>query len=178
MNPQIFQGEKCTLGLCTLANDDFIRIEWVGLTEFEELIDGMEEEFERIALQEYSKYGLLVEEGTKALVFHDEGDLEASINFGPAKKEGKSIVVEGGTNMVYALKLHEKPYGNKTHNKYENRSVFEDYYVNGKGERTRAKPSWRGYKPGRKYLQNAVNATEKDFDKMNERILKRFIDGD
>jgi len=161
-----------------LANNDYLRLEWEGLEELTELFDGMEEDLERIALQEFTKYGLLLEEGTKALVFHDEGDLEASINFGPAKKEGNSIVVEGGTNMEYALKLHEKQYGAGTHDKYDNHSRFEDYYEDGRGLRTRMKPPWRGYVPGRKYLQNAINATKKDYEKMLGRIIERVLKGD
>jgi hypothetical protein len=170
--------QKSILGLFSLANNDFLHINWDGLADMEELLDGMEENFERILMQEYTKYGLLVEEGTKALVFHDEGDLEASINFGAAEKKGNEVIVEGGTNMEYALRLHEKPYKPGTHDKYDNHSRFDDYYEYGRGERTRDKPNWRGRQPGRKYLENAISATKKDYEKMNERILDRTLEGD
>ncbi|POD46307.1 hypothetical protein BKM15_25945 [Pseudomonas syringae pv. syringae] len=142
------------------------------------MFDGMEAEFERIALGEYTKYGLLVEEGTKALAPKDRGDLEASINFGKSKKEGGLIVVEGGSNLVYALRQHEKPYTMGIRDKYDSGALFEKYYVGGRGRKTLQKPAWRGYRPGRKFLQNAINATDPEYNSMNERILDRLIGGD
>lgn len=159
-------------------DDDFISIKWDGLQEYEDLLVGMEEEVERIAMEEMSKYGLLVEEATKALAPKDTGDLEESINFGKAQKEGNEIVVEGGSNLEYALRRHEEPYKMGIRDKNDNGAVFEDYYIGGKGRKTLRKPTWNGYKPGRKFLQNAVNATEEDYNKMNERILDRLLGGD
>lgn len=158
--------------------DEFLNIEWEGIKELEEYFEKFDENFERILIEEYTKYGMLVEEGTKALAPHDEGDLEDSISFGRAKKEGKTVVVEGGSNSPYALRRHEEPYRKGVYPKYDNGAKLEDYYVNGRGEGTRGKPPWRGYQPGRKYLQNAINATKKDYNEMNERILQRALDGD
>ncbi|MUK89154.1 HK97 gp10 family phage protein [Ornithinibacillus sp. L9] len=134
--------------------DDIFDIEWKGLKEFTQLLDNMSENVEKIVLEEYTKFGMLAEEGTKALVHHAEGNLEDSINFDKAVKEGDSIVVRGGTNVVYALRRHEEP---------------------GIGEGTAGKPAWRGYTPGPKYLENAIKAISKDYDKMNERALKRIL---
>jgi hypothetical protein len=161
-----------------LANNDFIHIEWEGLAELEQLFDGMDDAFMRILKEEYTDYGMLVEEGSKALVHHDESDLEDSINFGQAEPEGSGVAVEGGSNSKYALKRHERPYRMGRHPKYENGAKFPDYYVNGRGEGTRSKPKWRGKMPGRKYLLNAINATERDYEKMLERILERTLEGD
>lgn len=160
-------------------NDDFIRLEWDGFDEFDELLEGLEKEFEEAVIDEYTNYGLLVEEGAKALAGKDRGELESSINFGKAtKKFGNKIVVEGGSNLKYALRRHEEPYRMGVHDKHDNGTLFENYYVGGRGRKTLQKPSWRGYKPGRKFLQNAITATEKDYDKMNERILDRLTGGD
>jgi hypothetical protein len=161
-----------------LASGDFLRIEWDGLEELEQLFDEMEDNFMRILEEEYTQYGMLVEEGTKALAPHDEGDLEDSINFGHAVPEGSGVSVEGGSNAKHALKRHERPYRSGRHPKYENGSKFPDYYVNGRGEGTRSKRSWRGQMPGRKYLLNAINATERDYEKMLDRILERTLEGD
>jgi hypothetical protein len=160
-----------------LAREDFLHIEWDGLKELEQFFDKMEENFEQILIDEYTEYGMLVEEGAKALVHHDEGDLEDSISFDRAKKEGNGISVEGGSNSRYALRRHEEPYRKGIHPKYENGAKFPNYYVNGRGEGTRSKLNWRGYQPGRKYLLNAINATKKDYDKMLERILERTLGG-
>lgn len=159
-------------------NDEFFRIEWQGIDELIDYFDRMEKDFERILIDEYTKFGMLVEEGTKALAPHDEGGLEDSISFDKAKRVGNAIMIEGGSNLKYAIRRHEEPYRGGTHPKYDNGSKFPSYYQTGRGAGTRGKPAWRGYKPGRKYLQNAINATEKDYDKMNERILDRITGGD
>ena len=159
-------------------NRDFIRIEWEGLDQLAESIERAEQDIDRILLEEYTGYGLLVEQGAKALAPHDEGDLEASIHFDPATATLNGVQVEGGSNAKHALIRHERPYSERTHNKYSNGAKFPDYYQDGRGERTRAKPTWRGYEPGRKYLENAIKATEEDYDRMNERILQRILGED
>lgn len=160
-----------------MADQDFLNIEWDGFDKFADDLKGMEDIFFKHLAQELTKYGLLVEEGTKALAYQDEGDLVSSINFGAAKRQGDKVVVEGGTNMKYAVPLHEKPAGGRTRDKYDNGAKFPDYYKGGRGERTRAKPNWRGFKPGRKFLANAVTATEKDFEDACARALEKTFGG-
>lgn len=173
------QGTKSYLGLFSLAKKDgFFHLEWDGLKELDKLFEEMDENFERILLEEYTEYGMLVEEGAKALVHHDEGDLEDSIVFDKAKRDGSGVSVEGGSNMVYALRRHEEPYRPGTHPKYNRGAKFERYYLNGRGRGTITKSKWRGFKPGRKFLENAIKATEKDYDEMNARILDRTLGGD
>lgn len=157
---------------------DIVRIEWEGLKELDRQFEEMSENFERILLEEYTEYGQLVEEGAKALSPHDEGDLEASIHFDPAYRDGNGVSVEGGSNMAYALRRHEEPYRPGEHPKYDNGAKFPRFYVNGRGLRTRTKASWRGFMPGRKFLENAVKATKPDYDEMNKRILDRTLSGD
>ncbi|HLR58915.1 MAG TPA: hypothetical protein VK094_00355 [Pseudogracilibacillus sp.] len=134
---------------------DIFSIEWEGLDEFNDMLDEMDKQHEKIIMEEMTTFGMLAEEGTKALVHHDEGTLEDSINFDKAKKEGGSVVVRGGTNVAYALRRHEEP---------------------GRGLGTLAKPIWRGYRPGPKYMENAIKAIDKDYDRMNERALNRIME--
>ncbi len=159
-----------------MAKDDVFNIEWEGLQEFSDALDKMEEEAESIIMEEMTEFGMLAEEGTKALVHHDHGDLEDSINFGKAQRKGENIVVEGGSNMAYALRRHEEPYRMGVHHKYERGRKFPNYYIGGRGRGTHNKPMWRGYKPGRKYMENAIKAIEPDYNKMNERALKRILE--
>ena len=157
-------------------NDNVFNFEWEGFEEFRDLIDGLEDEFYKIAKEEYTKYGMLLEEGTKALAPVDEGNLEDSINF-ITKREGNSIVIEGGSNLEYALRRHEEPYRMGKHPKYDNGSKFPDYYKDGRGRETRAKGTWRGMQSGRKFLTNAVILTEEDWNTMNRRIIQRLFGG-
>lgn len=139
----------------------------------------MPEDFERILIQEYTEYGMLVEEGTKALAPHDEGNLEDNINFERAKREGTGVSVEGGvSNVEYAVIRHEAPYRGGRGPKYDDGAKYPNYYIMGRGARTRSKPSWRGYVPGRKFLDNAITATEQDFIEMNKRALDRTLRGE
>ncbi|WP_458463792.1 HK97 gp10 family phage protein [Paenibacillus sp.] len=160
-----------------MANDDRIEIVWDGLEEMLGLLDGFEDEFFRHLKNELTQYGLLVEEGARALAPRDTGDLEQSIHFDAAKRVGDRVIVEGGTNMEYALKRHEAPYSSGTHDKHDNGALFPNYYVNGRGKRTRSKSTWRGFQAGRKYLSNAVTATEEEFEQAIARALEKTLGG-
>lgn len=160
-----------------MATNNFINIEWEGLQELEELLDDMEADLERIAKEEYTEFGMLVEEAVRALMPRDESDLEGSYNVSPAKVSGGEISIEGGSNSEYALRRHEEPYRMGTYPKYDNGSKFPNYYVNGRGARTRSKPGFRGEQAGRKYQERAVNLIKKDFNDMNKRILDRVLGG-
>jgi hypothetical protein len=154
-------------------------------SEFDIIIEGLEEESERygnfyndwveVSKEEMTKFGLLVEEGAKALAFHDTGEFEDSITADKAIQQGDEISVEIGSNSPLAVILHERPYKMGTHDKYDNGARFPRYYVNGRGRRTITKPKWRGFKAGRKYMQNVVTAVEPDLDKVNERIQERVF---
>lgn len=153
---------------------DMFSMEWEGLDEFRDILDTMEKEAENIIMEEMTKFGMLAEEGTKALVHHDEGTLEDSINFDKAKKVNGQITVEGGSNVIYALRRHEEPYRPGVHPK----GLDKSYYVYGRGRGTRGKDEWRGYKPGRKFMENAIKAIEPDYDEMNKRALERILKGE
>lgn len=158
-----------------MANELF-SIEWQGLKELEQSLSKMESEMDKIFIEEMTKFGMLAEEGTKALVHHDEGTLEDSINFDRAKREGTEFVVRGGSNSDYALRRHEEPPRTGVHDKYKKGARIKGFYVNGRGQGTLGKPRWRRYKPGRKYLEKAIKAIEPDYNKMNIRILERILE--
>lgn len=156
---------------------DGFEIKWNGLDQLMNKFDHMEADLKENLLAEYTKHGLLVEEGAKALAPHDTGDLEASITTEKASIYGNSVEMAVGSNSKYALRRHEEPYRKGTFPKYDNGAKFPDYYVDGRGQITRSKPNWRGKISGRKYLQNAINATEKEYHEANERVLKRTLGG-
>lgn len=79
--------------------------------------------------------------------------------------------------MKYALRVHEQPENKGVRAKYQRGVKYPEYYKNGRGENTRNKPNVNGYKPGRKYLTNAVKVTEDDWNIMCERILARVLEG-
>ncbi len=160
----------------SMAKDTFSLV-WDGLDEFANDLKGMEKNLIKNIEKGMTEYATLVEEGAKALVHRDSGDLEASINFGKPKREGDSFVVEGGSNLKYALRRHEEPHRPGTRDKHDAGVKFVRYYLNGRGRRTFQKPSWRGEKPGRKFLERAIVATEKGFDKLMAEALEKTLEG-
>lgn len=155
----------------------FMSLEWDGLKELEDLFDEMEQDIEKIAKEEYKDFGSEFEGAVRALMPRDESDLEGSYNVSPPKKQGNEIVIEGGSNSEYALRRHEEPYRAGKHPKYDNGAKFPDYYVNGRGARTRSKPGYRGEKAGRKYQERAVTLLTPDWNDTNKRILDRVLKG-
>lgn len=156
----------------SMARRDVFNIEWQGLQEFANALENMDDQVENIIMEEMTKFGMLAEEGAKALSPHDEGNgLEDSINFDSARKERGAVVVHGGSNSKYALRRHEEPYRMGRHDKGQDRG----FYVDGRGRGTRGKPAWRGIQPGRKYMENAIKAIESDYDQMNARAMDRIL---
>lgn len=158
-----------------MAEQFEIHMEWINREEFDMLLQTMPKRFEQILIEEMTKFGSKVEEGAKELAPEDSTDLVDSINFGKARRYSGGVIVEGGANTPYALRRHEEPYREGVHDKYDEGSKFPDYYVHGRGAGTRSKGSWRGYQAGRKYLENAVKATNEDWDDMLERVMERVV---
>ena len=141
--------------------------------ELDNMIDAVDDELKR-GLNEYAA---LAEEGSKALTFKDYGDLEESINAEPARMVGGVWEASVGSNMVYALRRHEEQYKPGVRPKYDRGIKIENYYVDGRGRRTRVKPNWRGQPPGRKFISRAVQATEKDFEEIMDEALQNVLKG-
>ncbi|MCI2770692.1 HK97 gp10 family phage protein [Staphylococcus warneri] len=98
---------------------------------------------------------LNAEDDSKALSPRDNGRLENSINASKATYVDGYVSGNVGSNLVYALRRHEEEPRKGTYNKYEDGVKYVDYYINGRGEVTRAKTNVKGISPGRKYLYNA-----------------------
>lgn len=158
--------------------DGMFNIQFEELDKFLEEIEKIPDKIIEEMLREYTKYGMLVEEGTKALAPHDEGNLEGSISFSKAERDGDEVFIEGGSNLVYALRRHEEPPRMGLHDKYSRGAKFPDYYRDGRGLQTELKPSWRGESAGRKFLERAVALTEEDYNDMNEGILEKLLKGE
>lgn len=158
--------------------DEYFKFEFDdNYKELQKYFKTFDKRFTKIVIEELGKFGLRVEEVAKALSPRDSGDLEDSINTSKVIIEGKKFSIVVGTNMKYALRIHEQPETKGKRHKYEYGVKYPNYYVDGRGENTRKKPNVEGYKPGRKYLTNAVKVTENDWNKMCERILARVLEG-
>lgn len=157
--------------------DNSIEISWQGTDILEGFFKTLDSTFRRVVIEEMTDFGLSVESITKALAPRDTGDLEDSITSTVDLLRDEVFELIVGTNSEYALRRHEEPYGSGTYPKYERGVKYDEFYVNGRGRETRRKPDTRGYKPGRKFLQNAVNASQDDWDKMCERIITRVMEG-
>lgn len=160
-----------------MAKDE-VQIVWEGLKEFSNEIGKMDKQMEKNLLDAMKEYIMLAEEGAKALAPRDSGDLEESIQFKPPTIQGDKVVSEGGSNLAYALRRHEEPYGSGFGDKYDNGLLVVKYYTDGKGIRTLQKPSWRGEQPGRKYLERAVAITEDEFEKIMAKALEKTLGGE
>lgn len=160
-----------------MAKTDGIFLEWSGLSELADYFGGLEEAYLEAIVEEMTIYTLLVETGARAVTHLYSGDLEESITAKPIIVKSGEVIGEVGTNLVYALWIHEKPYGRKINDLYDNGYHEKDYYVYGRGRRTREKAYWRGLMPGRKYLTRVVNVTAPDFYAGMERAQRKATGG-
>lgn len=155
--------------------EEFFRIEWEGIDELKTYFRQMDDKFKRICMEELTDLGLSVEEAAKALAPRDTGDLEDSITASVAELKGTVFEVIIGTNLEYALRVHEQPESSGIRDKYERGVKYEGYYVDGKGEETRNKPKLGGFEPGPKYLQNAMTYSEPKWNEMCARVIDRML---
>lgn len=161
-----------------MANNGLnIKFEIEGLDELAKQMERAGRELDKNLKQGMKEYSALAEEGSRALAHRDSGDLEASIHADPIRSSTGKVEGAVASNLSYALRRHEEPVRKGSHDKYDNGSKFSDYYVDGRGERTRQKASWRGEKPGRKFMGRAVRVTEKDFDAIFAKALEKTLRG-
>lgn len=146
-----------------MAAGNSVTFEWVGFDRFIDDLDQMEATFEQYVRQAMGDYTLLVESGARSLAFRYGGDLEDSITAAAVAVQNGMVIGNVGTNLIYAWRLHEKPYGRKMYDLNDNGITIKNYYIGGRGQRTRQKSTWRGQIPGRKFLERAVIATEDEF---------------
>lgn len=136
---------------------DGINIEFDGLDEFISLMDNYSKDVEDEIIKEMNKYKSQVETGAKKLTPVDTNELTNSITSSGVTREGGAYIFTVGSDLDYAVRMHEHQ-GNW-------------------GVRTMLKQAqaWRGYVPGNKYLENAVRATENDWNKSMENVINNTI---
>lgn len=160
------------------SRDGFdFRIDIDGLDDLLDELAQMPDDLSENLREGMTEYGLLLEEGARELVHYDGGDLETSLEFQGLKVNGDSLEGAVGSESKYALRRHEEPYKPGTRDKYDNGVKFVRYYLNGRGRETHKKPKWRGLPAGRKFLERAMTATEKDFDEILYEVHEKTIRG-
>lgn len=139
-----------------MANDE-IKIQFEGLEEFIALLDSFSRTVENELIKEMNKYKSEVEKGTKLLTPVDTNELTKSITSSDVKRNGNEYYFTVGSDLPYALRMHE--------------------HTGNWGVRTQLKQmkSYRGYTPGKKYLENAIRATESDWERAMNNVLDNTI---
>lgn len=153
-----------------------INIELEGFEEFADAMAKMPKVLMHNLSKELGYVALTAERLARQLAPRDTGELEDSIHAGAIKREGGALVTYIGTNMEYAKYVHELS-SNRIGDKYDKGVKITGYYVDGRGQRTRDKPSIKGYKPGRKYLRNAIVLTEPYLEKAMNRAIEKTLGG-
>ncbi|MCY1563818.1 HK97 gp10 family phage protein [Staphylococcus pettenkoferi] len=120
---------------------------------------------------------LNTEADAKALSPRDSGRLEQSIHSSNASYHMGKISGVVGSNLVYALRRHEEKPRIGTYHKYDHHVRYDNYYYNGRGELTRAKPNVGEFSPGRKYLENAQTLNQENWKNHLQKAVKRTYKG-
>lgn len=152
-----------------------ITFNFEGMDKFADMIGRTPKRFETILQEELKKVALQAERYARQLAPRDTGDLEASINTSKVFREGSNYVVYVGTNKEYAMYVHELN-SSRIGDKYEKGIKLENYYIGGRGKRTRDKPNVKGYPPGRKYLRNAMVLTDTHIKTAMQSAIKRVFE--
>lgn len=144
-----------------MANNSAFRIdiEFDGMEELMSVLEEAGQTEKRHFTKKLNRFKSVPERGAKKLTPVLENDLTRSIRSSPVMQTNGTYFFTLGSNLPYAVKMHE--------------------WMGGWGERTQNKQrvKWRGYTPGRKYLENAVNGSEESFQKMAEELLDKFTGG-
>lgn len=158
-----------------MANQQLgINIELENWDEFADAIQNIPKTFSKVMTQELSKVALQAERYARQLAPRDSGELENSISASKVQQQGNSFVVYVGTNQEYATYVHELN-SNRIGDKYDKGVRITGYYVNGRGQQTRNKPSVKGYRPGRKYLRNAIVLTDTHLETAMSNAIDRVF---
>lgn len=110
---------------------------------------------DRILKEELQKVAARTEGYARELSPRDTGYLEDSIHMTTVEKEGISYSVYVGTNTEYAKYVHEM--------------------LSSGSPETRSKKGVGGYRPGRKFLSNAIVLSEDDLEEAMGRAIERVL---
>lgn len=135
---------------------DSIRFSWDGLDEMEtELL-----RYEKQLLERLSKVlrdlAIKVVDDAKHLAPIDDGDLEAALDVDEVMLTLKSMYIDLGV-IASAEVQHYAMVQHEGFRKTKDGRVIYMF----PGEKTRSKPIHKGYSPGKKFLQHAIEANEK-----------------
>lgn len=135
---------------------DSIRFSWEGIEEMQsELL-----EYERRLIARLTwvlrDLAITVIGDARRLAPVDDGDLEAALDVGEVMLTIQSMYIDLGVTASaevqhYAMVQHEGFRKTK-----DGRVIFMS-----PGEKTRSKPTHKGYSPGKKFLQHAIEMNEK-----------------
>lgn len=140
-----------------------IDIDNIEVEQLQKKVQKTNREFVSHLISNVELFSLQMETDSKDLAPADSKELEQSIVSITDYKNGVVSSVTG-SNLEYALRRHEEPYRKGVHNKYHKGVKYTDYYVDGRGQLTREKPSVQGKLPGRKYLSNAVAINRRNWN--------------
>lgn len=132
-------------------------VHWDGLDEFISDLGNIEKKLNKTVPEEMNRFRFIPESGAKALTPVLTNELTRSISSSHVIRAGNVFEFSIGTNLPYALKMHEWPGGW------------------GPGTAAKQSTSWRGFTPGRKYIENAAKGSEQDFEKAMARALERAL---
>jgi hypothetical protein len=128
-------------------------------------LDKIEEEtFRKIDIA-LTKLAMKVIEDAKRLAGLDSGDLEASLVVGEVKQMLQRIYIDFGTSPEvdnYAVVQHEG---------FRKTKTGKVVYMS-PGEKTQSKGPFKGYMPGKKFLENAIKINEKLIEKELAPLLR------
>lgn len=128
-------------------------------------LDKVEEEtFRKIDIA-LTKLAMKVIEDAKRLAGLDSGDLEASLVVGEVKQMLQRIYIDFGTSPEvddYAVVQHEG---------FRKTKTGKVIYMS-PGEKTQSKGPYKGYMPGKKFLENAIKINEKLIEKELAPLLR------
>lgn len=154
-----------------MTDKGFLQVDFTDLNNYIQEHKDREETFIRVARREYTDLSMLFETATRKLAPMYDGELARSISFDMPVWKGSVFQFAGGAGAAHALKQHEMPERKGKHDAYVDGVKHEGWYEDGRGKRTRQKPSYKGFLPGRKYLENALLAEEESIVAAEKRIL-------
>lgn len=152
-----------------------VNIELENWDEFADAMARVPKHFDKVMKEELKLVALQAERYARQLAPRDTGELENSIHAGAVKREGNTFVVYVGTNMEYAMYVHELISTRPTGDKYDKGVKIPNYYTWGRGKQTILKSNVKGLLPGRKYLRNAIVLTDLHIETAMKRAIERVF---
>ncbi|KYC94367.1 hypothetical protein B4102_3588 [Heyndrickxia sporothermodurans] len=117
-------------------------------------LDKIEKEMDEKIDRTLTRLAQRVIDDAKRLAPIDSGDLEAALLIGEVKKEIKRRYIDFGVSPEV------DDYATVQHEGFRKTKTGKVVYMS-PGPKTESKGSYKGYSPGKKYLENAIKINEK-----------------